>query len=104
MKYQQRLKASDAMDFDDLLVKMYILLTTHEEVRRKYVDRFNFVLVDEYQDTNRTQARILWLLTRERQMLCVVGDDAQSIYAFRGADIGNILNFTRIFPDALSRC
>ena len=100
MKYQQRLKASDAMDFDDLLVKMYILLTTHEEVRRKYVDRFNFVLVDEYQDTNRTQARILWLLTRERQMLCVVGDDAQSIYAFRGADIGNILNFTRIFPDA----
>lgn len=100
MKYQQRLKASDAMDFDDLLVKMYILLTTHEVVRRKYVDRFNFVLVDEYQDTNRTQARILWLLTRERQMLCVVGDDAQSIYAFRGADIGNILNFTRIFPDA----
>lgn len=100
MKYQLRLKASDAMDFDDLLVKMYILLTTHEEVRRKYVDRFNFVLVDEYQDTNRTQARILWLLTRERQMLCVVGDDAQSIYAFRGADIGNILNFTRIFPDA----
>lgn len=100
MKYQQRLKASDAMDFDDLLVKMYILLTTHEEVRRKYVDRFNFVLVDEYQDTNRTQARILWLLTRERQMLCVVGDDAQSIYAFRGADISNILNFTRIFPDA----
>lgn len=100
MKYQQRLKASDAMDFDDLLVKMYILLTTHEEVRRKYVDRFNFVLVDEYQDTNRTQARILWLLTRERQMVCVVGDDAQSIYAFRGADIGNILNFTRIFPDA----
>lgn len=100
MKYQQRLKASDAMDFDDLLVKMYILLTTHEEVRRKYVDRFNFVLVDEYQDTNRTQARILWLLTRERQMLCVVGDDAQSIYAFRDADIGNILNFTRIFPDA----
>lgn len=100
MKYQQRLKASDAMDFDDLLVKMYILLTTHEEVRRKYVDRFKFVLVDEYQDTNRTQARILWLLTRERQMLCVVGDDAQSIYAFRGADIGNILNFTRIFPDA----
>ena len=100
MKYQQRLKASDAMDFDDLLVKMYILLTTHEEVRRKYVDRFNFVLVDEYQDTNRIQARILWLLTRERQMLCVVGDDAQSIYAFRGADIGNILNFTRIFPDA----
>lgn len=100
MKYQQRLKTSDAMDFDDLLVKMYILLTTHEEVRRKYVDRFNFVLVDEYQDTNRTQARILWLLTRDRQMLCVVGDDAQSIYAFRGADIGNILNFTRIFPDA----
>lgn len=100
MKYQQRLKASDAMDFDDLLVKMYILLTTHEEVRRKYVNRFNFVLVDEYQDTNRTQARILWLLTRERQMLCVVGDDAQSIYAFRGADIGNILNFTRIFHDA----
>ena len=100
IRYQQRLKASDAMDFDDLLVNMYILLTTHEEVRRKYVERLEFVLVDEYQDTNRTQAKILWLLTRERQMLCVVGDDAQSIYAFRGADISNILNFTRTFPEA----
>lgn len=100
MKYQQRLKASDAMDFDDLLVEMYVLLTDNEDVRKKYVEQFKFVLVDEYQDTNRTQAKILWLLTRERQMLCVVGDDAQSIYAFRGADIGNILNFTKIFPDA----
>ncbi len=100
MQYQQRLKASDAMDFDDLLVEMYVLLTGNEDVRRKYVEQFKFVLVDEYQDTNRTQAKILWLLTRERQMLCAVGDDAQSIYAFRGADIGNILNFTKIFPEA----
>lgn len=88
LAYQTRLKTSDSMDFDDLLIQMYVLLTSHEEVRRKYVDKFDFVLVDEYQDTNRTQAKVLWLLTREKEKLCVVGDDAQSIYAFRGADIG----------------
>ncbi len=100
LAYQTRLKTSDSMDFDDLLIQMYVLLTSHEEVRRKYVDKFDFVLVDEYQDTNRTQAKVLWLLTREKEKLCVVGDDAQSIYAFRGADIGNILNYTSIFPQA----
>lgn len=99
-QYQQRLRAADAMDFDDLLVNMHILLTTHEEVRRKYVERFEFVLVDEFQDTNHTQAAVLWLLTKERQKLCVVGDDSQSIYAFRGADISNILNFNKTFPEA----
>lgn len=99
-QYQQRLAAADAMDFDDLLVKMHTLLTTHEEVRRKYVERFEFVLVDEFQDTNHTQAAVLWLLTKERQKLCVVGDDSQSIYAFRGADISNILNFNKTFPGA----
>lgn len=98
--YQQRLRTSDSMDFDDLLIQMYVLLTKHEEVRLKYAERFMFVLVDEYQDTNRTQARILWQLTKERRKVCVVGDDAQSIYAFRGADIGNILNFTTTFGEA----
>lgn len=98
--YQKRLKAAEAMDFDDLLVYMYILLCNNEDIRKKYVERFEFVLVDEYQDTNYTQARILDLLTRERKRICVVGDDAQSIYAFRGADIDNILNFTQTFPTA----
>lgn len=98
--YQKRLKAAEAMDFDDILVNMFLLLNNHEDVRRKYVERFEFVLVDEYQDTNLTQARILELLTRERKKICVVGDDAQSIYAFRGADIDNILNFTQTFPTA----
>lgn len=100
LAYQTRLKTSDSMDFDDLLIQMYVLLTSHEDVRQKYVNKFDFVLVDEYQDTNRTQAKVLWLLTREKEKLCVVGDDAQSIYAFRGADIGNILNYTSIFPQA----
>lgn len=100
LAYQERLKTSDSMDFDDLLVQMYVLLTTHEEIRQKYARKFEFVLVDEYQDTNKTQAKILWLLTREREKLCVVGDDAQSIYAFRGADIENILGYTTVFPES----
>ena len=99
-RYQSSLKAGDCMDFDDLLVNMFRLLSSDEEVRLKYATRFRFVLVDEYQDTNLTQARILWLLTKDSQKLCVVGDDSQSIYAFRGADINNILSFTTVFPDA----
>ena len=100
VRYQQRLKASEAMDFDDLLVQMFFLLNNREYVRQKYSERYEFVLVDEYQDTNLTQAKILALLTKEHKRICVVGDDAQSIYAFRGADIDNILNFTKTLPAA----
>lgn len=98
--YQSRLRQSDAMDFDDLLLYTYILLTEHPDIRRKYEERFAFVLVDEYQDTNYAQHQIVWLLTEHRQRLSVVGDDAQSIYSFRGARIDNILNFQQAYTDA----
>ena len=77
LRYAERCKQANAMDFDDLLVNTYILLNTNEDVRRKYVERFRYVLVDEYQDTNRVQQAIVMLLTKERQRVCVVGDDAQ---------------------------
>lgn len=99
-RYQQNLKSSDCMDFDDLLINMLKLLSVNEDLRIKYSDRYKFVLVDEFQDTNMIQARILWQLTKDTRKLCVVGDDAQSIYAFRGADINNILSFNRTFPEA----
>lgn len=98
--YQQRLRAAGAMDFDDLLLNMFYLLRDHEDVRRKYVGRFEYILVDEYQDTNMAQHRILSLLTQKDSKICVVGDDAQSIYGFRGADITNILNFKEQYPTA----
>ncbi len=98
--YQQRLRQADAMDFDDLLLYTYILLKEHPEVRQKYEDRFQFVLVDEYQDTNYAQHQIVWLLTEHRQRVCVVGDDAQSIYSFRGARIDNILTFQKAYQGA----
>lgn len=98
--YDLRLRRSNAMDFDDLLLNTYLLLRQHEEVRRKYARLFQYVLVDEYQDTNYTQQCILIELTKENRHISVVGDDAQSIYAFRGANIDNILNFKNIFPDA----
>lgn len=91
--YMQRCRLSNAMDFDDLLLYTYYLFFNHPEIAQKYEDRFEFVLVDEYQDTNYAQHRIVWLLTQHRQRVCVVGDDAQSIYSFRGANIENILNF-----------
>ena len=99
-RYQQRLKQSDAMDFDDLLLYTYLLLKEHPEIRQKYEDRFQFVLVDEYQDTNYAQHQIVWLLTEHRQRVSVVGDDAQSIYSFRGARIDNILTFQKMYRDA----
>jgi len=95
--YQQRLKQSDAMDFDDLLLNTYLLLKKNEVIRQKYEERFRYVLVDEYQDTNYAQHKIVWLLTEHRQNVCVVGDDAQSIYSFRGARIDNILSFQQIY-------
>ena len=95
--YQQRLLKANAMDFDDLLVLTYQLFSKHEDVRQKYASNFEYVLVDEYQDTNYAQQQILLLLTKERQQVCAVGDDAQSIYAFRGANIDNILDFQHVY-------
>ncbi len=102
-RYAERCRQANAMDFDDLLVQTWVLFSNHEDIRRKYVEKFHFVLVDEYQDTNFAQQAIVYQLTKERQKVCVVGDDAQSIYSFRGANIDNILNFqsqytnTRLF-------
>ena len=98
--YQQRLLQANAMDFDDLLVLTFRLFSENEAVRRKYAERFAYVLVDEYQDTNMAQYQILSLLTNPQSRICVVGDDAQSIYSFRGADISNILNFQQQYPNA----
>lgn len=96
--YEQRCRQANAMDFDDLLVMTHNLFRDHEDVRKKYAERFQYVLVDEYQDTNYAQQQIVLQLTKERQQVCVVGDDAQSIYAFRGANIDNILNFQKVYP------
>ena len=99
-KYMERCHQANAMDFDDLLVHAYLLLRNHDDVRKKYVDRFRYILVDEYQDTNYAQQEIVLLLAHDHGRLCVVGDDAQSIYSFRGANIDNILNFQKMFVDA----
>ena len=98
--YCQRCRQSDAMDFDDLLVYTYLLLSGQPDIRNKYASHFKYVLVDEYQDTNYVQHRIVQLLTEKYERVCVVGDDAQSIYSFRGANIDNILTFTRLYKDA----
>ena len=97
LNYQNRCKQANAMDFDDLLTLTYTLFNEHEDIRRKYAERFQFVLVDEYQDTNSVQQRIVLQLTKDHQHVCVVGDDAQSIYGFRGANIDNILDFQQMF-------
>jgi DNA helicase-2/ATP-dependent DNA helicase PcrA len=97
--YEKRAHANNAMDFDDLLFRCVNLLELFPEVRDRYRQAFRFVLVDEYQDTNRAQYRWLQLLTEEHRNLCVVGDDDQAIYSFRGADIQNILGFERDYPD-----
>ncbi len=90
---------SNVMDFDDILLHTYMLFAAHEDIRRKYADYFRYVLVDEYQDTNSAQHRIVWQLTKEHHRVCVVGDDSQSIYSFRGANIDNILTFTDAYPE-----
>ena len=97
--YQARLKRSDAMDFDDLLFNTYILFRDFEDVLYKYQQKFRYILVDEYQDTNHAQYLIVKKLAANTENICVVGDDAQSIYAFRGANIQNILNFRKDYPD-----
>lgn len=99
-RYWERCRQSDAMDFDDLLVYTYILFRDYPDVRRKYAERFRYVLVDEYQDTNFAQHSIVLQLTEEHRRVCVVGDDAQSIYSFRGANIDNILKFTKLYRGA----
>ena len=97
IRYCERCKQSDAMDFDDLLVNTYLLFKNNPDICDKYAERFRYVLVDEYQDTNFAQHSIVLQLTSKYQRVCVVGDDAQSIYSFRGANIDNILKFTRLF-------
>ncbi len=98
--YERQLRLNNALDFDDLLIRPIDLFRRHPSILEKYADRFHFVLVDEYQDTNRAQYVLLRLLVEKRRNICVVGDDAQSIYSFRGADIRNILEFEKDFPEA----
>ena len=100
IRYHERCRQANAMDFDDLLVYTYVLLQNHEDIRQKYIERFQYVLVDEYQDTNYAQQSIVVLLTKGHGRVCVVGDDAQSIYSFRGANIDNILDFQKEFGGA----
>ena len=99
-RYVERCRKANAMDFDDLLLNTFLLFSGNDDVRRKYADRFRYVLVDEYQDTNYAQQAIVMQLTRDHQMVCAVGDDAQSLYGFRGANIDNILNFTKSYDNA----
>ena len=99
-RYDERCRLANAMDFDDLLVNTYRLFKEHPEVLEQYVSRFRYVLVDEFQDTNYVQGCIVWQLTEAHRAICVVGDDAQSIYSFRGANIGNILGFTERYNGA----
>jgi len=98
--YEERLRKNNALDFDDLLIKTVRLLRDVPEVRERYNDRFKYLLVDEYQDTNQLQFGLIRLLTEQQQNICVVGDPDQSIYRWRGADIGNILKFEEHFPSA----
>ena len=98
-RYWERCRRADAMDFDDLLFYTFLLFRDHPEVLARYQDQFRYILVDEYQDTNFAQHSIVLQLAKNHQHVCVVGDDAQSIYSFRGADIDNILYFTKVYPD-----
>ncbi|MDI6780108.1 MAG: 3'-5' exonuclease [Bacteroidota bacterium] len=98
-EYQKILKKNNAMDFDDLLLNPIELFERHPKILNKYQDRFRFILVDEYQDTNRAQYKLLKMLAQKYRNICVVGDDAQSIYGFRGAEIKNILDFEKDFPE-----
>ena len=98
-RYEQRCRQSDAMDFDDLLLNTFILFREHPDVQERYGSSFKYILVDEYQDTNYAQHCIVWQLTRFGAKVCVVGDDAQSIYSFRGANLDNMLKFSKLYPD-----
>ncbi|MBP5409037.1 MAG: UvrD-helicase domain-containing protein [Prevotella sp.] len=100
IRYSERCRQANAMDFDDLLVYTYLLFKQHEDICQKYIERFQYVLVDEYQDTNYAQQEIVVLLTKAHGHITVVGDDAQSIYSFRGANIDNILGFQKRYDNA----
>ena len=99
-RYEQRCRQSDAMDFDDLLLNTFILFRDNPNVLERYGTSFKYILVDEYQDTNYAQHCIVWQLTRNGAKVCVVGDDAQSIYSFRGANLDNMLKFSKLYPDS----
>ena len=99
-RYEQRCRHSDAMDFDDLLLNTFILFRDNPDVMERYGTSFKHILVDEYQDTNHAQHCIVWQLTRHGAKVCVVGDDAQSIYSFRGANLDNMLKFSKLYPDS----
>ncbi len=99
--YQVRLEQANSMDFDDLLIKPIKLFSEHPDTLEKYQDKFRYILIDEYQDTNHAQYKVTSMLSKKYQNLCVVGDDAQSIYSFRGADISNILNFKSDYENAV---
>lgn len=98
-RYEERCRNSNVMDFDDLLFNTYLLFKSHKDVCDKYASLFKYILVDEYQDTNYAQQCIIYQLAQKNRKLCVVGDDAQSIYAFRGANIDNILDFNKLYPE-----
>ncbi len=100
IRYMEKCRRGNAMDFDDLLLYTWVLFNEHPDVADRYRQRFEFVLVDEYQDTNYAQHRIVTFLTAKRHRICVVGDDAQSIYSFRGANIDNIMKFREAYPEA----
>ena len=99
-EYQVALRRNNALDFDDLIVKTVELFQNCGDVLENYQERFRYIMVDEYQDTNTAQFKFISLLASKYENLCVVGDDDQSIYKFRGANIGNILGFEHVFPDA----
>lgn len=101
-EYQKQLRANNALDFDDLIFKTVELFQFHPEVLDDYQERFRYIMVDEYQDTNTIQFQLVSMLARKYQNLCVVGDDDQSIYKFRGANVKNILNFENVFPEAVT--
>lgn len=98
--YQRSLREAGALDFDDLIGRTVSMFSTHAELQQKWSRQFQYIMIDEYQDTNSAQYKLIKLLTNEKQNLCVVGDDWQSIYSWRGADFRNILNFERDYPSA----
>ena len=100
LRYEERCRNAQAMDFDDILLYTHRLFEQHPEILDRYEQRFKYILVDEYQDTNFAQHRIVWQLSAKHQHVCVVGDDAQSIYSFRGANIDNILTFRNLYNNA----
>ncbi|MBQ7647433.1 MAG: UvrD-helicase domain-containing protein [Clostridia bacterium] len=100
--YQAELKAASALDFDDIILYTTLLFEKNPEILNKYRDQFDYILVDEYQDTNPSQSKLVYMLAGTKKNVCVVGDDDQSIYSFRGATIDNILNFDKVYPEAVT--